>query len=96
MAAAPTSKRNAERAATLFGAAHKLREELGSPLPPFERDEYQMEMQKVQTALGEDEFVRLSTHGRGMTLDEAAAYARQREPLSAARQPNRLPEGIRN
>ena len=70
---------NAERAATLFGAAHKLREELGAPIPPFERDEYQMETQQVQTALGEEEFVRLSAHGRGMTPDEAVAYARQQQ-----------------
>jgi tetratricopeptide (TPR) repeat protein len=86
----------AERAATLFGAAHKFREELGAPVPPFERDEYQRETQHVQDALGEEEFVRLSTHGRGMTLDEAVEYARQREPLSAVPEPNRLPEGIRN
>jgi tetratricopeptide (TPR) repeat protein len=73
-----------ERAATLFGAAHKLREELGAPIPPFERDEYQMETQQVQAALGEQEFVRLSTSGRGMTLEEAVAYARQRALLLKA------------
>jgi predicted ATPase/class 3 adenylate cyclase len=74
----------AERAAILFGATHKLREELGAPIAPFERDEYDQEVGRVQSQLGETEFARLLTQGRSMTTEEAVTYARKRTPLLKA------------
>jgi predicted ATPase/class 3 adenylate cyclase len=74
----------AERAAILFGATHRLREELGAPIAPFERDEYDQEVGRVQSQLGEAEFARLLTDGRSMTAEEAVTYARKRTPLLKA------------
>lgn len=75
----------AERAARLFGATHKLREELGAPIAPFERDEYDQEVGRVQTQLGGSEFVRLLAEGRNLTADEAVIYARERTALAKIR-----------
>ena len=39
----------AERAAILFGASHRLREEIGAPIPPFERDDYDQSAVRVKS-----------------------------------------------
>ena len=70
----------AERAAILFGASHRLREEIGAAIPPFERDEYDHWTGRVQSQLGDDEFARLLAEGRSMTIDAAIAYASQKSP----------------
>lgn len=77
MAMVASQQGDAERAATLFGASHRIREELGAPIPPFERDEYDQEIKRVQSALGEAEFVRLTAEGRGLPLEDAVAYTRE-------------------
>ena len=77
-----TSQRgDAVRAATLFGAAHRIREELGAPIPPFEQDEYEKEALRVRTELGETEFTRLLAEGGSLTVDAAISYARERTPV---------------
>jgi predicted ATPase/class 3 adenylate cyclase len=68
----------AKRAAVLFGASLRLREEIGAAIPPFERDEYDHSAGRVQSQLGEDEFARLLAEGRGLTVDAAISYARER------------------
>ena len=68
----------AERAAILFGASHKLREEIGAPIPPFELDEYEQSAGRVRAQLSDDEFARLLVEGRSLTIDAAISYARQR------------------
>jgi tetratricopeptide (TPR) repeat protein len=75
----------AERAAIIFGASHKLREEIGAPIPPFERDEYDLSAGRVQAQLGEDEFARLLAEGRSLTVDAAIAYASQKSPSTTAK-----------
>jgi len=69
---------DAERAAILFGAAHQIREELGAPIPPFERDEYDQVALRVQSQLGEAEFAHRLAEGRSLTVDAAITYARER------------------
>ena len=78
MAMVASAQGDAERAAILFGAAHRIREELGALIPPFERDEYDQVIQQVQSTLGEAEFGRLTAEGRGLTLEDAVAYTRER------------------
>jgi predicted ATPase/class 3 adenylate cyclase len=72
------------RAATLFGAAHRIREELGAPIAPFEQDEYDQAAGRVRAQLGETEFARLLAEGRSMTAEEAVTYARKRPPVLTA------------
>jgi predicted ATPase/class 3 adenylate cyclase len=69
---------DAERAATLFGAAHKIREEVGAPIAPYERDEYDQAALGVRTQLGESEFTRLLAEGGSLTVEAAIAYASKR------------------
>jgi len=66
-----------QEAAILFGAASALREELGTPLPRFEEDEYERDLEKLRSRLTEAEFARLSAEGRGLSLEEAVSLARQ-------------------
>jgi hypothetical protein len=78
----------AERAAILFGASHKLREEIGAPIPPFEQDEYEKEALQVRTQLGEAEFTRLVAEGGSLTVDAAISYARARTPVALEASPS--------
>jgi predicted ATPase len=81
---------DAERAATLFGAAHRIREELGAPIPPFERDDYDQEALGVQSQLGEDAFTRLVAEGRSLTVDAAIAYASKKSRFPLVESPSPL------
>ena len=74
----------AERAAILFGASHRLREEIGAPIPPFERDDYDQSAVRVKSQLGEDEFARLLAEGRSLTVDAAITFASQKSPTPLA------------
>jgi predicted ATPase/class 3 adenylate cyclase len=78
-----SQRADTQRAATLFGAAHRIREELGAPIPPFERDEYDQVALGVQAALGDDEFAQLLAEGRSLTIDAAISYAREKPPSPA-------------
>jgi hypothetical protein len=63
-----------ERAAQLFGAA-ALRDALGAPLPPADRADYERQVAAVRATLGEEAFAAVWAEGRGMPLEEAAAFA---------------------
>jgi tetratricopeptide (TPR) repeat protein len=73
-----------ERAARLWGAAEALRESLGLPLPPSEREEYDRAVSAVQGALGPETFTRGSAAGREMTLEEAISYAMETQDAVAS------------
>src|SRR5262249_7537439 len=64
-----------ERAAGQWGAAERLREEIGIPLPPNEREEYDREVAKVQKALGEAAFASAWAEGSDMTMEQAIEFA---------------------
>jgi tetratricopeptide (TPR) repeat protein len=87
LAMVASQKGESERAAILFGAAHQIREELGSPIPPFERDEYDQLALRVQSHLGEAEFVHRLAEGRSLTVDAAISYAREKPPSPAGEIP---------
>ncbi len=77
--AAPSAYRGAgtERAARLWGAAEALREVIGSPRPPNEREEYERGLATVREALGEEVFSAAWAEGRAMSLEQAIEYALQ-------------------
>ncbi len=63
-----------ERAAVLWGTAEALREEIGLPLPPNERDQYDRDVAEVRQTLDETTFSAAWTQGRSLTLEQAIAY----------------------
>src|SRR5436309_1522975 len=68
-----------ERAARLWGAAESLRQSLGLPLPPNEREEYDRHRSAAREALGEEAFAGAWAEGRAMTSEQAIDYALDRD-----------------
>jgi non-specific serine/threonine protein kinase len=66
-------------AARLFGAAHWLRETIGTPLAALRRPAQERAVANARTALGEDVFGAAWAEGQTMTLEEAIAYALQQQ-----------------
>jgi hypothetical protein len=64
-----------EPAARLWGAAERLREEIGSPLPPAEREEYDCAVSAARQARGDEAFLAAWEQGRALTLEQAVKYA---------------------
>ncbi len=64
-----------DRASRLWGSASALREEMGSPLPPNEREKQERELTATREALGEEAFAAAWEEGRTMILEQAMAYA---------------------
>ena len=64
------------RAARIWGAAERMRQEIGSPLPPNERLRYDRRVAKARAAIGDDSaFDSAWQEGRAMTRDQALHYA---------------------
>ncbi len=63
------------KAARLWGAAEAQREEIGAPMSPNEREEYERGVNATWEVLGEKAFRATWEAGRAMTWEEAAAYA---------------------
>jgi tetratricopeptide (TPR) repeat protein len=57
-------------AARALGAAEALREIVGIPIPPVERDDYEQTVAAVRTHVGEQAFATAWTQGRDMTLEQ--------------------------
>jgi predicted ATPase/DNA-binding SARP family transcriptional activator len=57
-----------KQAARSWGAAERLREEIGAPMPPIERHEHGRTVAEVRAALGEIDFAAAWAEGRTMTL----------------------------
>jgi hypothetical protein len=77
LAAATASAGGGVEAARLLGAADAASEEMGAALEPGEQDRHARTESMLRAELGEARFAELSNEGRGMTLDEAVAYARE-------------------
>lgn len=68
-----------ERAARLFGAAEIVRETYGAPIFSIERGHYESVVTDARGMLGAKEFEATWAEGRGMTLEDAIAYALRRQ-----------------
>ena len=66
--------------ACLCGHAARLREEIGSPLPPWERLRYDRRIASARAFIGNDVAFDLAwQEGRAMTLEQAIEYALQEQ-----------------
>ena len=64
------------RAARIWGAAERLREEIGAPLPPNERPRYHRRVTTARAALRDDAaFERAWQEGRASTIEQGIALA---------------------
>ena len=85
----------AGRAACIWGAAERLREEISSPLAPFERGRYLTQLAAARGALGDADFATAWQKGRAVTLEQAINYAMSEDdatpPNSARRKACREP-----
>ena len=68
-------KKQPQRAGRLWGSAEALREALGIPLPSDMREEYDRKLAEARTALGEGAFAAVWVEGRGLSMEQAVAYA---------------------
>jgi non-specific serine/threonine protein kinase len=64
-----------QRAASILGAAQRLREEMGAPLPPYDEPFYRRAVTAARSALGDSVFDAAWNEGREMTLEGAVRYA---------------------
>jgi non-specific serine/threonine protein kinase len=63
------------RAARLFGAADSLREKLGTPLPPSQRNRYDLLVESIRAQLNASTFEKAWAEGRAMTLEQGIEFA---------------------
>jgi predicted ATPase/DNA-binding SARP family transcriptional activator len=59
----------AAQAARFFGAAERVREAIGAPLPPVERATYDRDVARIREQLAEENFSSAWAEGRGMNLE---------------------------
>lgn len=71
----PQADRSAQfrRAARILGAAQALREQVNSPMTPYERTEYDREVASLREVLDETSLASAWTEGRSMTMGQAIA-----------------------
>jgi predicted ATPase/DNA-binding SARP family transcriptional activator len=77
LAAIAARKSDGERSATLFGAAERIREDIGSPLASTEARIYEQYWQLGRAQLGDAEYELAVAAGRAMTVEAATRYAQQ-------------------
>lgn len=78
LAGVAAKRGNAERAGKIFGAAEALREEIGAPLPPSDRNILMPMIREAQSILGQDAFISAWSLGRRLladNLDHLITYA---------------------
>ena len=69
-----------QHAAILYGAAQALRESIGAPLPPRDREEYERDVAALREALGEERFAAAWADGRALSLERAMDVALREVP----------------
>jgi predicted ATPase len=73
------AEENELRAAKLFGAAEVLREVNELPMTPFERVEYEREVNDLRLNMDEGTFAKAWTEGRAMSMEQAIRFAIENE-----------------
>jgi len=61
----------AERGARFLAAAARAREEMGTPLPPVERESYEQVLIDLRAALGEERLEAVRREGKAVTVEQA-------------------------
>ena len=74
-AALAAAQEQCERAVSLSGAASALREGVGSPLPPLDRQKQDEYLLTLRQTLGEPAFTAAFEGGRALACEQAVAYA---------------------
>ena len=69
------SQEEEQRAAVLFGAAEALLESINTPMTPFERVEYDREVDDLRANMDEKNLARFWEKGKAMTMQQAIEYA---------------------
>ena len=62
-------------AARLWGASQSLRESIGSPMAPLEKERHDGLLEQARRALGENAFAAAWNEGYALTWERAAAVA---------------------
>ena len=70
-----TAERDYVRAARLMGASEALRETLGFPVPPAEREVYDRAVASMRSSMGEHAFSEAWAQGRAMSAEDAVTAA---------------------
>ena len=70
---------HAERAVRLFGAAAALRASIGSVIDPADQPNYEKNRNSLRAKLGRERFKVLWEEGFALTLEQAVAYALERQ-----------------
>jgi hypothetical protein len=73
-----------ELAIRLYGAAHALRQVIGAPLPPVERDEYEQRISALRVQLGEQLFESLWMEGGALSYEQAISHALSASEIAIA------------
>ena len=97
LAAAASTRGEANRAARLFGAADGLRERAGVTLPPPHRVAHQPHVEAARARLDPDTFQAAWAAGRAMPLDEAVGFALETTvptPVATGRTPGPGPSPL--
>ena len=68
------------RAAQLWGAAHALRERIGSPMPPYAQHTFETQVLSARRNFGEEPFNAAWAQGQTMPLDQVIALALEPHP----------------
>lgn len=79
MATAADAQGQVRRAARLWGTAEVLRESIGAPLPANERADHNRQVTAARSQLEEAAWLEAWAKGQAMTLEEAIAYALEKE-----------------
>jgi predicted ATPase len=66
---------NVRQAPVLFGAAERIREALGTPIPPYEADDYNYSRAASEASLDEEAFSAARAEGKTMSLEQVCAIA---------------------
>ena len=79
MAMLALAQEEEQRAARLFGAAEILRETINIPMTPFERAEYDREVESLRLNMDEAAFTKAWSEGRALTVEGAIGLALETE-----------------
>jgi tetratricopeptide (TPR) repeat protein len=75
LAAIDAAEGRFDEAAQLFGAADKLREDIGTPVETFNQERYDNDLNAVKAALGPEPFEKSWEEGRALKLNQAVEIA---------------------